>query len=194
MKIILASKSPRRETILSRLNHPFEIIDPNLDESILSTSIIPTEYCKILAKFKAQKVGKQYPEALTIGSDTIVVIKNNILNKPKDKLDAQKMLKMLCGHTHLVITGVCLYFKQKNISYCFSETTKVTFRKINKQEILHYIKYFKPYDKSGAYGIQDWSAIFVKKIDGCYDNVVGFPLSRFYYELKKNGINLLDSF
>jgi len=194
MKIILASKSPRRETILNRLGYPFEIINPDIDESALSTSVNPKIYCKMLAKLKAQKVGDQYPASLTIGSDTIVAINNKILNKPKNKLDATKMLQTLCGNTHLVITGVCLYFKQKNISHCFSETTKVTFREINKKEILHYIKHFKPYDKSGAYGIQDWSAIFVEKIDGCYNNVVGFPLSRFFYELKKTGINLLDSF
>ena len=103
------------------------------------------------------------------------------------------MLSTLSGQTHQVYTGVCLKRIENNIHHTFSEITMVTFRTLDKQDILHYIETCPPYDKAGSYGIQDWSAVYVKNIQGCYDNVVGFPLSRFYHELKKMGINLLDS-
>ena len=103
------------------------------------------------------------------------------------------MLNTLSGKTHQVYTGVCLKWAGKNIHHLFTEITTVIFRDLNEKDISHYIESCPPYDKAGAYGIQDWSAVFVIGIKGCYDNVVGFPLSRFYQELKKLGINLLDT-
>ena len=103
------------------------------------------------------------------------------------------MLEMLSGKTHQVYTGVCLKSIKNNIQHTFSEITSVTFRTLAKEDILNYIKTCPPFDKAGSYGIQDWSSIFVEQINGCYDNVVGFPLSRFYLELKKLDINLLDT-
>ena len=103
------------------------------------------------------------------------------------------MLQTLSGETHQVYTGVCLKWAEKNIHHLFAEITTVTFRDLDKKDISYYIKSCPPFDKAGAYGIQDWSAIFVKEIRGCYDNVVGFPISRFYQELKKLKINLLDT-
>ena len=142
---------------------------------------------------KTKNISQKYHQSLVIGADTIVVLRGQILNKPDDRVQAEKMLSMLSGQTHQVYTGVCLKKMENNIHHTFSEITMVTFRALDKQDILHYIETCPPYDKSGSYGIQDWSAVYVKNIQGCYDNVVGFPISRFYLELKKLGINLLDT-
>ena len=193
MKLILASQSPRRQQILKRINYPFDIILPDVDESILSLDINPKQYCICLAEMKATDISQHYPHALVIGADTIVVLEDKILNKPNNSTQANNMLETLSGKTHQVYTGVCLKWMGNNIQHTFAEITMVTFRKLAKEDILHYIASYPPYDKAGSYGIQDWSAIFVKNIQGCYDNVVGFPLSRFYQELKKLQINLLDT-
>ena len=193
MKFILASSSPRRRELLLRLQTPFDIILPDVDESIIPPDGSPETYCTALAELKANDISQHYPNNLVIGSDTIVVLDNNIMGKPEDKAMAQKMLETLSGKTHHVYTGVCLKWVDKNIHHLFAEITMVTFRELSEADINHYIESCPPYDKAGSYGIQDWSAVFVKEIKGCYDNVVGFPISRFYEELKKLGINLLDS-
>jgi len=190
--MILASSSPRRKELLQRLDYPFDIILPDVDESILALGSNPEKYCITLAEMKTKNISQKYPQALVIGADTIVVLGGQILNKPDDRVQAENMLSMLSGQTHQVYTGVCLKRMENNLYHTFSEITMVTFRALDKQDILHYIETCPPYDKSGSYGIQDWSAVYVKNIQGCYDNVVGFPLSRFYYELKKIGINLLE--
>ena len=193
MKFILASSSPRRRELLLRLQAPFDIILPDVDESIIPPDGSPETYCTALAELKANDISQHYPNNLVIGSDTIVVLDNNIMGKPEDKAMAQNMLETLSGKTHHVYTGVCLKWADKNIHHLFAEITMVTFRELSEADINHYIESCPPYDKAGSYGIQDWSAVFVKEIKGCYDNVVGFPISRFYEELKKLGINLLDS-
>ena len=193
MKLILASSSPRRKQILERIGLKFEIIPPNIDESHLSVKMKPEEYCISLAKIKAMKISQYHPNALVIGADTIVSLNNNILNKPKDHMNAKKMLSMLSGKTHQVHTGICINWMKKNIQNSFNEISQVTFRRLDEKEITYYIKNYKPYDKAGSYGIQGWSSLFVKNIQGCYDNIVGFPISRIYAELKKLDINLLDS-
>ena len=193
MKLILASSSPRRKQILERIGLKFEIIPPNIDESHLSVKMKPEEYCISLAKIKAMKISQYHPNALVIGADTIVSLNNNILNKPKDHMNAKKMLSMLSGKTHQVHTGIYMNWMGKKIRTSFNEISQVTFRKLDEKEITFYIKNYKPYDKAGSYGIQGWSSLFVKNIQGCYNNIVGFPISRIYAELKKLDINLLDS-
>ena len=193
MKFILASSSPRRRELLLRLQTPFDIILPDVDESIIPPDGSPETYCTALAELKANDISQHYPNNLVIGSDTIVVLDNNIMGKPEDKAMAQNMLETLSGKTHHVYTGVCLKWADKNIHHLFAEITMVTFWELSEADINHYIESCPPYDKAGSYGIQDWSAVFVQEIKGCYDNVVGFPISRFYQELKKLGINLLDS-
>ena len=193
MKFILASSSPRRRELLLRLQTPFDIVLHDVDESIIPPDGSPETYCTALAELKANDISQHYPNNLVIGSDTIVVLDNNIMGKPEDKTMAQNMLEKLSGKTHHVYTGVCLKWADKNIHHLFAEITMVTFRELSEADINHYIESCPPYDKAGSYGIQDWSAVFVKEIKGCYDNVVGFPISRFYEELKKLGINLLDS-
>jgi len=193
MKMILASQSPRRHALLRRLNYPFDVILPDVDESLLTLDRNPEQYCICQAEMKAKEISQYYPHALVIGADTVVVLEAKILNKPADYAQAKNMLEMLSGKTHQVFTGICLKWIEHNIQHTFAEATRVTFRKLDQVDILHYLKTCPPFDKSGSYGIQDWSAVFVKNIQGCYDNVVGFPLSRFYQELKNLKINLLDS-
>ena len=193
MKFILASSSPRRRELLLRLQTPFDIILPDVDESIIPPDGSPETYCTALGELKANDISQHYPNNLVIGSDTIVVLDDQIMGKPEDKAMAQNMLETLSGKTHHVYTGVCLKWADKNIHHLFAEITMVTFRELSEADINHYIESCPPYDKAGSYGIQDWSAVFVQEIKGCYDNVVGFPISRFYQELKKLGINLLDS-
>ena len=193
MKFILASSSPRRKDLLFRLQTPFDVILPNVDESMIVPGGSPETYCTALSELKANDISQHYPGELVIGADTIVVLGDEILGKPGDKAAAEHMLQTLSGKTHQVYTGVCLQWTEKNIHHLFAEITTVTFRNLDDRDIAHYIESCPPYDKAGAYGIQDWSAVFVKEIRGCYDNVVGFPISRFYEELKKLGINLLDT-
>lgn len=193
MKLILASTSPRRKTILSKLGIPFDIIHPNVDEKIISSKLPPDQYSIQIAKLKCDAISNIKPNCLVIGADTIVVLDGLIIGKPENKLDAKKILQSLSGRNHQVYTGVYFKLTSKQISYGFYEKTNVKFHTLNKYEIDLYIREHKPFDKAGSYGIQDLSAIFVETIKGCYDNVVGFPLSRFYKECDLLNINLLDS-
>lgn len=193
MKIILASKSPRRKQLLQRFNLAFKIVDSNLDEASVLKMIDPRNYCSKLASMKADIVSKQFRDELIIGADTIVVLNKTIIEKPKDKSEAFKSLKKLSGSSHSVFTGVCLKSINHNIHKTFIVQTKVEFRNLEDSEINFYIDNYKPYDKAGSYGIQDASSVFVKYINGCYDNVVGLPISKLHKELKKLNINLLEA-
>ena len=189
MKIVLASSSPRRKEILSRLDIPFTVDYKNIIEpEYNSLNISPVNYCKKLSKIKAESISSKYNDTLIIGADTIVLLNKNVLGKPSDKEEAYKTLVHLSGKTHKVITGVTIIYN--DITHTFSETSTVKFFKLDKLEILKYINTDSPYDKAGSYGIQDYSTIFVEKINGSYDNVVGFPLSRFNNELKKINLTL----
>ena len=193
MKIILASKSPRRKQLLQRFNLAFKVVDSNLDESSVLKMIDPRNYCSKLASMKADIVSKQFRDELIIGADTIVVSNKDIIGKPKDKSEAFRSLKELSGSNHSVLTAVCLKSINHNIDQTFIEQTKVVFRVLEDSEINFYIDNYKPYDKAGSYGIQDASSVFVKYINGCYDNVVGLPISKLHKELKKLNINLLEA-
>lgn len=144
----------------------------------------PIEYAEYYARMKAQIVSEKYSQALVIGADTIVVLDGNILGKPPSPQAARSMLSHLSNRTHTVITGVSLQWKQMGIDETFHEKTSVTFYPIPRKELTHYIKNWKPFDKAGSYGIQDWSSVWVKSIEGCYFNVVGFPLAAFYQQLR----------
>ena len=117
MKMILASRSPRRKTLLQRLDYPFDIIHPDVDESILAPDCNPEAYCISLAEMKTNDIARHYPQALVIGADTIVVLEDQILNKPYDCAQAENMLELLSGKTHQVYTGVCLNWKKNNIKH-----------------------------------------------------------------------------
>jgi septum formation protein len=189
-KIILASKSSRRKQLLSRILDDFTIIDSNLDESKIKIDE-PSKYCKNLSYLKAKTVSKNFKNDIIIGADTIVYLNNIILGKPKDYNEAFNMLKKLSGQTHTVFTGVSILSINKKININFSEKTNVTFYDIPDNQIDWYIKNNNPYDKAGSYGIQDGSQLFVKVINGNYENVIGLPISKIYrYFIELKLINL----
>ena len=181
LKIILASQSPRRKELLSSLDLIFESFTKSIDESY------PQKMEPIsVAKFLSEKKSNEYTikdNEIIITADTIVIHKNNILNKPKDKMQAERMLRLISGSSNNVMTGVCVRSNNKQIS--FAESTQVTFDALEESEIQFYIEKYNPLDKAGAYGIQDWiGKIGVKNINGCYYNVMGLPIHRLYQELK----------
>ena len=180
-EIILASKSPRRIEILKMIGLDFDIAPSKLDEKI-KINLAGKPYAKYWSKEKAKLISNQYPDRIVIGADTIVIINNQILGKPKDKNDSKNMLNMLSGNMHHVITSVTLICKNKKISKTFSESTKVFVRKIPSDQIDFYINNYNTSDKAGSYGIQEWFSIWIDKINGCYYNVMGFPISRYYKE------------
>ena len=189
-KIILASKSSRRKQLLSRILDDFTIIDSNLDESKIKIDE-PSKYCRNLSYLKAKTVSKNFKNDIIIGADTIVYLNNIILGKPKDYNEAFNMLKKLSGQTHTVFTGVSILSINKKININFSEKTNVTFYDIPDNQIDWYIKNNNPYDKAGSYGIQDGSQLFVKVINGNYENVIGLPISKIYrYFIELKLINL----
>ena len=177
MKLILASKSQRRYELLKKIGVNFKVIDSNLDEKSI-TNNNPKLYCQKLAKLKAQIVLNKNPNSIVIGADTIVCLNQKTLEKPQDYNEAFKMLKILSGNLHSVYTGVSILSKSK--SFTFIEETKVKFLNLNDKEIENYINKNKPYDKSGSYGIQDESMLFIDYINGNYENVIGLPISKVY--------------
>ena len=181
--IILGSASPRRKELLSDIGLRFSIQTTDKEETF-STTIKEEEIAEFLAKQKAEFLSVNLQQNdLLITADTIVSFKNELLNKPKNKEEAFKTLNKLSENTHKVITGVCL--KSKNKEIVFSVTTLVTFKELSEDEIHHYINKYNPYDKAGAYGIQDWiGKIGINNINGSYTNVVGLPISELYQHLK----------
>ena len=185
MKFILASRSPRRQDLLLRLHIPFDIILPDVDESAIVSDGNPETYCTSLAELKAIDISQHYPNELVIGADTIVVLDLKILGKPKNKKDSYRMLKCLSGRTHKVITGMHFSAGKYNIDRTINEQTRVLFNTLSDSDIFYYIDNYRPFDKAGSYGIQDWFSVQVKKVDGCYFNVMGLPLAAFYKEYRQ---------
>ena len=181
--IVLGSASPRRKELLSDVGLTFSIHTTD-EEETFSSSLKEDEIAEFLAKQKSEYLSKNLQKKdLLITADTIVSFRNELLNKPKNKEEAFETLNKLSANTHKVITGVCL--KSKNKKIIFSVTTLVTFKELSKDEINYYINKYNPYDKSGAYGIQDWiGKIGIKNINGSYTNVVGLPISELYQHLK----------
>jgi len=181
MKFILASKSIRRKEILNKINLDFKVFNSQLiEKNITNNYKNKSAYCKSLAVMKSQIVSKKFPNHYVIGADTIVVLNNKILNKPLNKKEAINHLNLLSNNKHIVYTGVSLINLSQNINKTFIEKTIVYFNKLNNNEINNYVTKFKPYDKAGGYAIQEYSNVIVKKINGCFYNVVGFPLPKFY--------------
>lgn len=188
-KIILASASPRRKELLSQIGITFEIIKAEKEEHI--TSSIPTEVVKELSMQKAKEVAAKCDGSIIIGADTIVAMEGQILGKPKDRADAMRMLRLLQGKKHQVITGVTVLLgSTKTLS--FAEVTDVSLYPMTDAQIERYIATKEPMDKAGAYGIQGRFAAYVRGIEGDYNNVVGLPIGRLYQEVLSAGIDLLD--
>ena len=181
--IILGSASPRRKKLLSDIGIKFSIQTNDTEEEYPS-SLKEEEIPEFLSQQKSEFLSKkQRNKDLLITADTIVSYKSEVLNKPKNKEQAFNILNKLSGNTHKVITGVCIKSIKKQV--VFSATTMVTFRKLSYKEIEYYINNFNPFDKAGAYGIQDWiGKIGIQKIDGSYSNVVGLPTKELYEQLE----------
>lgn len=177
--VVLASQSPRRAELLRMLNIDFTIHHSQYTEEN-NLSYAPEELALRHARAKAQAVAPFYPSAWIIGADTIVVLGERIFGKPQDRKAAFQMLRQLSGQTHTVYTAYCILNSSNQKYLQRIVATAVTFKHLTDEEIDYYIDQFPPYDKAGAYGIQDFSAVFVEKIDGCFYNVVGFPLADFY--------------
>lgn len=183
LPIYLASKSPRRKKLLQQLNLKFRTIDLHFDEKV-NDGEHPVFLVKRLSIEKLNQALLRIKKGIIITADTIVVIDKHILGKPKSKADAKRILKKLSGRTHIVYTGYSIYNSSNNKIITEYEKTLVTFRKLTDEEISDYILTGSPMDKAGAYGIQDdFGAVFIEKIDGCYYNVVGLPLAKLYHSL-----------
>ncbi|MEA2077176.1 MAG: Maf family protein [Candidatus Marinimicrobia bacterium] len=176
--VILASASPRRKELLEELGLKFKIIPPHIDESLLEMES-PIAYVCRLAEEKGQFIAKKYPDSIVISADTIVIYHDHILGKPVDETDAFRMLKMLSGNTHEVITAYSILLENESLLITKYERTEVNFRKLGDEEIQNYIAGGSPMDKAGAYGIQDLNTKLVESINGCFYNVIGFPVTQF---------------
>jgi septum formation protein len=190
MNIILASASPRRKEILENANVKFDIIKSTIDEVILDQEL-PSQVVMRLAFEKCMDIASKNESDLVIGADTIVVLDNIILGKPKDKEDATSMIKKLSGKTHQVITGISLVNLNVNKKIIDYVVSNVKFKDLSEEDIKDYIQTNESLDKAGAYGIQGYGAMLVEEIQGDYFNIVGLPISRLSDLLKKHfSINL----
>ena len=184
-QLVLASRSPRRQLLLKQIGINFDIRESGVAEDF-DEQKTPAENVQRIAFDKASSVARQYHNAIIIGADTVVVLNGKIFGKPVNEQDACSILQTLSGQTHQVYTGFTLFDRPSNQFVSSVETTDVTFRKLSKEEILEYIRSGAPMDKAGAYGIQDdYGAVFVERIEGCFYNVVGFPLTRFYLVMEQ---------
>ena len=180
-RLILGSSSPRRQQLMTEAGFTFTVEKPEVDEDFPDD--LPVEQ---VARFLAEKKGEFFRlnmhEEIVVAADTVVILKNKILNKPADRAEAIAMLSQLSGNTHLVMTGVCIISKEKEES--FDDTTAVTFKELSMEEIEFYVDHYKPFDKAGAYGAQDWiGMVAVKKIEGSHFNVMGLPIHLVYHHL-----------
>ncbi len=181
--LILASTSPRRQQLMRDAGYAFDVRSKNIPEDFppdMPVAQVP----EFLAEKKAEAFRNEILDELVISADTVVIINRQILNKPQDETEAFAMLRQLSGRMHEVITGVCLLSAQKKI--LFSDRTEVYFKPLTDDEILYYIDQYRPYDKAGAYGAQEWMGMVgVEKIVGSYFNVMGLPIHKVYEALQK---------
>ena len=178
LPVILASASPRRKELLEQLGLQFVIIPAHIDESMFLNEDA-LKYVRRLSEEKGRAIAEKYPEHIVISADTIVVYNEEILGKPIDKSDAFRMLRLLSGNTHEVITAFSILCGSRKIYMTEDELTEVSFRDLSDTDIHEYIDGGSPMDKAGAYGIQDLSANLVESISGCFYNVIGFPVAQF---------------
>ncbi|MDX2444356.1 MAG: Maf family nucleotide pyrophosphatase [Bacteroidales bacterium] len=184
-KIILASQSPRRRNLINGLDISVELVDPPDSDESFPSGMNPFEVPEYLARKKAECINEKFDsDSILVTADTIVLCDGEIINKPGDYADALRMLQTISDNKHTVITGVCLKSDEKETT--FSSITEVYFTKLSTEEIEYYLNKYKPYDKAGAYGIQEWIGyVGVDRIEGSFFNVMGLPLHKLYSELKK---------
>lgn len=179
--IILASQSPRRQELIARITEDFEVIVAE-EPTELPSDVQPEEAPVFLASYKAGSVAVNHRDRIVIGADTVVLVDDKVLGKPKDQADAERMLRLLSGRKHTVITGCCIICGSRWLS--FSSETQVEFYDLSDREIAEYIATGEPFDKAGAYGIQGQGSLLVKGIEGDYFNVMGLPVARLKRELE----------
>lgn len=184
MKLILASNSPRRQAMLQELGLNYEIRLQNIDETF-DVDMPPHEVPAMLSKRKAAAfIPTLTTEEVVLTADTVVICEGQILNKPADATEAKEMLGLLSGKKHTVVTAFSLSSKDKQI--CISDSTDVYFRHLTTDEISHYVEKYKPFDKAGSYGVQEWIGMTgITRIDGSYFTVVGLPIHLVYEQLQK---------
>jgi septum formation protein len=187
MHILLASGSPRRRELFSWLGVDFEVIIPDVDETVLGDEA-PEEYCSRLSLEKAASIQKERPRDLIIAADTVVVTGGAILGKPFDEADAHRHLRQLQGSMHEVYTSYTVAHETRSTTRVIR--TRVYFREMTEGEISWYVSTGEPMDKAGSYALQGIGAIFVDRIEGSYTNVIGLPLSHLYHDLKDYGLKL----
>jgi septum formation protein len=180
--IILASASPRRVELLQQIGIEFAVV-PSKSPEKHNEQLTGAELAHINAYHKARAVAKKHPDAIVLGADTLVCLGTRLYGKPETRVEARQMLTELQGQTHQVVTGVCLLHLRQHRQRVFSDSTDVTFRKLDEAEIDHYLTKINPLDKAGAYAIQDHGELIVERIDGSFTNVVGLPLERLKDEL-----------
>jgi septum formation protein len=182
MSLILASASPRRAELLRNAKLAFTVVPADVTEEP-QPGEEPEDYARRLARDKAQPVFARHPKDAVLGADTVVVVNEHLLEKPRDGGDATRMLKLLAGRSHQVITGVCLL--APGFERTEAEITIVTFGPMTEEEIAAYVQSGEPVDKAGAYGIQGMASRWVTRVEGCYFNVVGLPVARVYRLLRE---------
>lgn len=185
--VILASKSPRRKEIFEQFDLDIKIIVKDVDE--ISDKLNIFDQLIDIAEKKAYEVANDYNDDYVVSADTAVILDNKVLGKPKSKEEAFKVLKTLSGRTHQVVTAYCLINVSKDIKITNYDLTEVRFKNLSDSEINWYIQTGEPFDKAGSYGIQGKGSILVENIKGDFFNVMGFPISKFYEDLKNKGLN-----
>jgi septum formation protein len=191
LRWVLASQSPRRRALMRLFGRPFEVHPAQIEEHLPEYSARPALLGKRLAKAKAEAVAPCYDDALIIAADTLVVIDGRVLGKPADEREAFEMLRMLSGRTHTVITALCLLLRQNgHTTHIVQDAprSRVAFRPLSDEWIRWYIATGEPFDKAGAYGIQEYGALLIEKVQGCYFNVVGLPLATLASRLEELGV------
>ena len=191
LELILASASPRRRELLAQLAIPFTVIPANIDESAWPNEV-PRAYTMRVAHAKAQHVARQFPTAVVLGADSVVVLEQQILGKPRDIAEARHMLTCLSGREHTVLTGVAVLHQAQHFVGLDAVSTLVRFRPLSASVIEPYLITGEAMDKAGAYAIQGAAAAFVASRDGCYTNVVGLPLRRTATLLQAAGLHPLS--
>jgi septum formation protein len=187
--LVLASTSPRRVGLLNQLGIEFDVVDPGDAEN--STSQDPITRVRDHALSKAENVARKYPDRLIVAADTIVVLDGKILEKPNSRDEAKDMLRTLGGRMHRVVSAIALLEKNRNLMDIRTEETIVSMKKLSEEEIEAYVATGEPMDKAGAYAAQGVGAVIIEKVNGCFYNVVGLPLSLLHAMLKKAGLNTL---
>jgi len=180
--LILASASPRRVELLRQIVDAFEVV-PSAVTELADEHLSPHELCQLNAHRKARAVAKRFPDTLVLGADTLVFLGREIFGKPSNLGEAQRMIERLQGRTHQVITGVSLIHLRPHRERIFAVSTDVRFRSLNAEQARNYLSHIQPFDKAGAYAIQEHGELIIEEISGSYSNVVGLPLERVRDEL-----------